>query len=305
MNLNQFNYLLTIHKCGSITKAAQKLFVSAPSISNAIRHLEDELNCILLLRHHQGVSFTEQGEEAIRIISNIEKELEQLKQLSSYQDATLSGTIKLGSTLQINHSLILPTMLRIKETYPQIKIIPSGSDSQTILRMVAQNSLDLGVILFTNADDSLFLREFKRNNLQFSELIHDEMCFVVRKEHPLASSGTATLKDILNYPYYTYCNAFNPKMEEMLLTCNPNLEVIQLDDRELLRNMLLYSDASTTMPLSSKPGTLKHFPGLTFLHLADFSYRCRIGWIHKQDSLSRIEKVVIAALQEESASLEI
>ena len=51
MNLNQFNYLLTIHKCGSITKAAQELFVSVPSISSAIRNLEDELGCTLLLRH--------------------------------------------------------------------------------------------------------------------------------------------------------------------------------------------------------------------------------------------------------------
>ena len=304
MNLNQFTYLLTIHQCGSITKAAQELFVSVPSISSAIKNLEDELGCTLLLRHRNGVTFTEQGEEAVRLLAEVETRLEQLKKLAYYQDTTLTGQIKLGGTPHLNHSLVLPMLLHVHENYPGLKITPVDGDSPNILRMVAQGSLDLGVILFCNIDDGPFLREIRRNHLQFEELMQDEMCFVVSKEHPLAATDTVTLQEILDYPYYTYHNALNDQTLDLFLSYNPELDVVQLDDRDLLRHMLLYSDASTLMPLASSEGTIEHFPGLTFLHITDFPYRCQIGWIHNQEPLSRIEKVVIAALQQEAELLQ-
>ncbi len=303
MNLNQFNYLLTIHKCGSITKAAQELFVSVPSISSAIRNLEDELGCTLLLRHRHGVTFTEQGEEAVRLLTEVEERLAALNQLAYYQDTTLTGQIKLGATPHLNHSLVLPMLVRIHDDYPDLKITPVDGDSPSILRMIAQGSLDLGVILFCNIDEGPFLREIHRHHLQFDELLLDEMCFVVRKEHPLAKKDSVSLKEILNYPYYTYRKALNDKTLDIFLSYNPELDVLQLDDRDLLRHMLLFSDASTLMPLSSRDGTFEHFPGLTFLHIADFEYKCRIGWLHNQDPLTRAEKVVIAALQEEANAL--
>ena len=195
-------------------------------------------------------------------------------------------------------------LLRVHENYPDLKITPVDSDSPNILRMVAQGSLDLGVILFCNIDDGPFLREIRRNHLQFQALMQDEMCFVVSREHPLAANNTVTLQDILSYPYYTYHNALNDQTLDLFLSYNPELDVVQLDDRDLLRHMLLYSNASTLMPLASSEGTIEHFPGLTFLHITDFPYRCQIGWIHNQEPLSRIEKVVIAALQQEAELLQ-
>ena len=146
MNLNQFQYLLAIHKCGSITKAAQELFVSVPSISSAIKNLEDELGCTLLLRHRHGVTFTEQGEEAVRLLAEVEERLEALGKLAYYQDTNLTGQIKLGGTPHLNHSLVLPMLVRIRDSYPELKITPVDGDSPSILRMVAQGSLDLAIL---------------------------------------------------------------------------------------------------------------------------------------------------------------
>lgn len=302
MNLNQFQYLLAIYKCGSITKAAQELFVSVPSISSAIRNLEDELGCILLIRHRQGVTFTEQGEEAVRLLREVDERLVQLSQLAYYQDTTLTGHIKLGGTPHLNHALVLPMLVRLHERYPELKITPIDGDSQSILRMIAQGSLDLGVILFCNIDEATFLREIHRNHLHFEELTQDEMGFVVRQGHPLATSNTVSLQDILQYPYYTYHHALNDPTMDLFLSYNPELEVVQLDDRDLLRHMLLYSNASTLMPFISSEGTMEHYPGLTVLHIADFSYHCRIGWLHRNEPLSRIEKAVIATLEEETTN---
>ncbi len=298
MNLNQFNYLLTIHKCGSITKAAQELFVSVPSISSAIRNLEDELGCTLLLRHRHGVTFTEQGEEAVRLLTEVEARLDALQQLAYFDESVLIGHIKLGSTPHYSHQLVLPTLVQVHERYPSLRITPIDGDSPTILSMVAQGALNIGIILYCSMDNAPFLREIRRNHLQSDLLMEDEMCFVVRNEHPLASRKSVTIGEMLQYPYYTYHKALNNATLELFLTYNPDLEILQFDDRDLLRHMLLFSDASSMMPRSSMIGMQEHYPGLTFLHISDLDYRCRVSWVHNAEPLTRSEKAVIDVLTE-------
>ena len=63
MTFQQLSYLVEISKCGSINKAAQKLFLSQSGISIAIRELEEELGITLFLRTNRGVTFTPEGRE--------------------------------------------------------------------------------------------------------------------------------------------------------------------------------------------------------------------------------------------------
>ena len=109
MNLNQVRYLLMIHETGSIRQAADNLFISAPSISTAIKNLEDELGYPLLLRHHNGVSFTEEGEEAILLMKELEDIINKLHHL--HQDMSIAGEVTIGVSLHVKASLFLPTLL--------------------------------------------------------------------------------------------------------------------------------------------------------------------------------------------------
>ena len=61
MRLNQFEYLLALQRHGNFSRAAEELYVTQPSISVAIRELEEELGYALLLRSKKGVSFTAEG----------------------------------------------------------------------------------------------------------------------------------------------------------------------------------------------------------------------------------------------------
>ena len=63
MNFQQLNYVVEISKCGSINKAANKLFLSQSGISTAIRELEEELGIQFFVRSNRGVEFTPDGRE--------------------------------------------------------------------------------------------------------------------------------------------------------------------------------------------------------------------------------------------------
>lgn len=65
MTLQQLKYLVTVAECRNITEAAEKLFISQPSLSAAIHNLESEMGVTAFVRSNKGVSITREGEELL------------------------------------------------------------------------------------------------------------------------------------------------------------------------------------------------------------------------------------------------
>lgn len=300
MTLNQLHYLLTIHECGSITKAAQELFVSAPSISTAIKNLEEELGCTLILRHRNGVSFTEQGEKAVEVAQSIEKSIDVLHHLKEMKDQTLYGQIRFGSAFSCNYSFSIPLMIYMTSVYPNVHISIAEDSTPNIIERIAQKSLDLGLIVVANIDEEYCFREIRRHHLQYTKILDDELVFLVRKDHPLTQRSSIGFADILSYPYFVSGESDYAVQNKFFQSYNPACRPVHINDPVTLRSVLLQSDGCTPMPLSNVKGTLKQVPGMTYLSADDFVFQCQIGWVHGEESLSLIEKVIIAELQFEA-----
>lgn len=301
MNLNQIQYLLAIHKYGSITKAAQHLFVSAPSVSNAIKHLEEELNCTLLMRHYTGVHFTDEGLEAVQLMEEINERVQKLYHLQQDQDFSLAGEINVGVSLHAKAALFLPTYLKLKKEYPAITLNISDATSRDILKAILQGSLDLGIIHYTNIDSARFIDTIERNHLNFTPLSVGKMCFVVREGHPLTTYSHLTTKDVLQYPLLNYDKTdFTKAHYKFFQSYEPNCKIVQLSDRDLYRDLQHNSNAVITMPSSNAASKIKQFSGLSFLHVADFDCHYTIGWLHNSDPLTPAENAVTEALEQKA-----
>lgn len=304
MNLNQIHYLLAIHQCGSITQAAENLFVSAPSVSIAIKNLEEELDCPLLLRHHNGVTFTDEGEEAVRLMQEIDQNLRKLHHLRQETDTLIGGELTVGVSLHTKAALLLPVMLQLKKQYPALSVISDDEKSWEILHAVAQGKRDLGIIHYTNLDSDDFIQTIRRNDLTFQPLFAGEMRFVVRENHPLTKLDRISMKDVLQYPFiYYYQTDFTKAHQKAFQSYAPEASIRQITDRDLFRDMQHNSDAVTAMPSINEISNVRQFSGLVFLHISDFDYRYTIGWLHSADPLSRIEKIVTRALEQEACAL--
>ena len=79
MNTDQMAYLIDIAKTGSINTTAKRLFSSQQAISESIKRLENELNCVLLLRSKKGVALTEDGKYVLQQVSNMYEQYEELQ----------------------------------------------------------------------------------------------------------------------------------------------------------------------------------------------------------------------------------
>ena len=99
VNIELYRVFYTVAKCGSLTKAADELFISQPAVSQAIKQLESQLGTSLFNRTHRGMELSVQGgklifkqvEEALALLDAAENKLIELK-------TTASGTIRVGAT---------------------------------------------------------------------------------------------------------------------------------------------------------------------------------------------------------------
>lgn len=151
MDVRQLRYFVSIVDFGSLGKAAEKLFVAQPSLSQQMGRLEDELGVPLLLRSNHGVTPTAEGDALYRHARLVLKQMEQLKQEVMKGAGAESGTVALGLPTTMASVLAVPLFERIQDRYPGIRLQLFETMSGYLNELLANGRLDLG-ILFRESD---------------------------------------------------------------------------------------------------------------------------------------------------------
>lgn len=151
MDVRQLRYFVSIVDYGSLGKAAEKLFVAQPSLSQQMARLEEDLGVPLLLRSNQGVSPTSEGKALYRHARLILRQMEQLKQEVTRGGGAESGTVAVGLPTTMASVLAVPLFERVQETYPGIRLQLFESMSGYLNELLANGRLDLA-ILFRGSD---------------------------------------------------------------------------------------------------------------------------------------------------------
>ena len=195
MNIDLNLYLLfhTVAKLGSITKAAEELYVSQPAITQNIKTLEHQLGATLFIRTKKGVTLTEEAkvlynyiDEGVTYIKNGEAKFQELMNL---QD----GTLKIGASTTVTQHVLLPYLEKFTTLYPNvnvsitnhltsdlIKLLRNGTVDLLILNLPTTEHGDLEIIPFMEVHDilavgeklkSLSLKEQQLKDLQKKDFI--------------------------------------------------------------------------------------------------------------------------------------
>jgi LysR family nitrogen assimilation transcriptional regulator len=151
MDVRQLRYFVSIVDFGSLGKAAEKLFVSQPSLSQQMARLEDELGVPLLLRSNHGVTPTAEGDALYRHARTILRQMEQLKQEVTKGAGAESGTVAIGMPTTMASVLAVPLLERIQDRYPGIRVQFFETMSGYLNELMVNGRLDLG-ILFRESD---------------------------------------------------------------------------------------------------------------------------------------------------------
>ena len=186
MELRQLEYFQMASRLKNITRAAERLNVSQPNITVAIKKLEAELGIQLFDRSQKQLSLTPEGtiflnriELALRNIQDAVLEVNDYKQLQK-------GTIKIGIPSMIGAYLFPRIFSSFQHLYPHLDICLYEEGSMTIREQLERDELDFGIVILSDASSSLQLLPMARN----------QIVACVPEEHPLARKNSININDI-------------------------------------------------------------------------------------------------------------
>ena len=234
MRLTQLQYFMAVYEHQNITKAAEKLHISQPSITIALKELENEYHVNLFHRINKKMYLTEEGHIFYRYASAILKNVQDLD--NSMQDLTGNrNMIKLGMPLQIG-AFLLPLLCKdFKTAYPKINLSLVECGAMDIVDKLLREELDIAVACI----------EAQSTVLDLIPLFETEICFCVHKSHPLASRSSISFEESCTYSVtmvpegaYTYKRIWSvadkkgvhPKVELYSLQLYTILNLIRLAD---------------------------------------------------------------------------
>lgn len=190
MKLTQLYYFQTICKYQNITRAAAELHISQPSLSNAIKELENEFGVPLFFRLSKGLALTDEGRV---LLAETDKLLQQAEHLASSMNAlkTVGQTIRLGVPPMLA-ALIFPQLLQaFHAAYPDVSLQMVENGSLTNRNLVLDGVLDAAIISAHMAPQPSF---------GCCDLCRLEICFYVAAGHPLAQKTSVRPEDTDGIP---------------------------------------------------------------------------------------------------------
>ena len=285
MTFQQLTYVVEISKCGSINKAAQKLFLSQSGISTAVRELEEELGIQFFIRSNRGVEFTQEGKEFLSYAVSL---LEQKQRIESlYGEArNFSAPVRFSVSTQrypFTEDAFLRMLRRTTDNRYVFSIREAGMDA--VIDDVYDHRADIGVIFLTELTEKIIRRLLDARDLDFHEIAAVSPCIYVRKGHPLANRDEVTEEDLAGLPYVSFEHnqgvGSDYSEEYQLLSMKKPPRRISVNNRATMMNVLAATDAYTTGSgllvegITSQAVVTMPLAGKTCI---------RIGWIRPRNS---------------------
>jgi len=201
MNLQQFRFVQEAARRNlNLTEAAKVLHTSQPGVSKAIIELEEELGIDIFARHGKRLKrVTEPGQEALKSIEIILREVGNLRRIGQQYSAQDSGTLSIATTHTQARYVLPPAVARLREAYPKVHVSLHQATPAEVARMVLEEVADIGMATEALADYADLV------TLPCYEWQH---VLIVLKAHPLAQKKRLTLEDLADVPLITYHPAF-------------------------------------------------------------------------------------------------
>lgn len=186
MKLLQLKYFQTVCRYESITKAAEKLFVSQPTISFCIKELEDEFGVKLFHRKHNRLQLTVEGQFFYEKVQYILQSVDSLERQMQEMCANRNH-IKIAVPAMISTFLFPQMFDAFTKQYPGVQLEMLETGSLQTRKLVDSNSVDLGITILDSAVN---------DDYNILPLVTTELVFCVNKNHPLAGANAVSFKQL-------------------------------------------------------------------------------------------------------------
>lgn len=285
MTLQQLKYIEAVARCKNISKAAEEVFISQPSLTAAIHQLEEEMNVQIFSRTNKGVEITKEGELFLGYARQV---LEQ----ADLMESRFKGKSELSPVFSVScqhYSFAINAMVDVIKEFGGDKYNFTLRETQTfeIIEDVSRLKSEIGILYKSSKNEEVINKLLKKYDLEFVEIFTTTPYVFISNKNPLAKKEKVTPEDLSDYPYLIFEQGEHNSFyfaEEPYPAIDIN-KTILVRDRATLFNLLIGLNGYTV----SSGVISKELNGESIISVPfDYDEHMRIGYIVKKgNALSR------------------
>ncbi len=239
MTLQQLTYAIAIAETGSMNKAAERLYLAQPSLTNSVKELENELGITIFNRSGRGVTLTADGTEFITYARQVIAQYDSLLERFGKGD---NAKKRFGVSTQ-HYSFATKAFVDLVSSFDtsQYEFAIRETKTMNVIADVASLRSELGILYLSDFNRKAITKLLNSHNLEFHGLINCNAYVYLWIEHPLAKEKSISFEQLEPYP----CLAFEQGddstffLAEEILSTNEYPRMIKATDRATMLNLMV------------------------------------------------------------------
>ena len=245
MTLQQLRYVVAVAESGTISDAAKKLFISQPSLTNAIKDLENEMQITVFNRTNKGIVISNKGDEFLAYARQVLEQADLLEE----KFLNIKKQSPIFSVSTQHYSFAVNAFVDVIRAFGGNQYDFTLRETQTyeIIEDVSRLKSEVGVLYTSAKNEEVISKLIRQNGLVFDKLFIAKPHVFISAKHPLADHEAISLEELEGYPYLSFeqgdYNSFYFS-EEILRTIDHDKN-IKVRDRATLFNLAVGLDGYT------------------------------------------------------------
>ena len=239
MTLQQLRYITMVAEKGTISEAAKELFISQPSLTNAIRELEQEMQVTIFHRTNKGVTITAEGDEFLAYARQI------LDQVGLMQERYLNvneRNPRFSVSCQ-HYSFAVKAFVDMVQKFDVSEYEFAIRETKTadVISDVSTMKSEVGVLYLSDFNRKALLKLLHSANLEFHHLIDCQAYVYLWKNHPLANEKSISYSQLAKYPCLSFEQGDKSSfyLSEEILSTNEYSRTVKASDRATMLNLMV------------------------------------------------------------------
>ncbi|MET3557879.1 DNA-binding transcriptional LysR family regulator [Streptococcus rupicaprae] len=245
MRIQQLQYVIKIVETGSMNEAAKQLFITQPSLSNAVRDLENEMGIEIFHRNPKGITLTKDGMEFLAYARQVVEQADLL--LERYKSPGIQR--ELFSVSSQHYAFVVNAFVSLlkKSDMTQYELFLRETRTWEIIDDVKNFRSEIGVLFLNSYNRDVLTKMLEDSHLTYTSLFTAKPHIFVSKTNPLAGRDKVSLEDLEDFPYLSYDQGIHNSFyfSEEIMSTEHHKKSIIVSDRATLFNLLIGLDGYT------------------------------------------------------------
>jgi DNA-binding transcriptional LysR family regulator len=194
MNLNHLRAFVTVADCLSFSRAAERLHVSQPALSNQIRLLEEDLDARLFVRNRRSVNLTAAGKDILEEAEHVLVAVDELRQRVRSATSGERGTLRMGFVASATAKVVPMLTLALRKELPDVALKLKNIATTSQIDMLRRRALDIGIVRMPLGEP----------DISVLPVYSEPFAIVISRLHPLCSRTSLSVRDLAQEDFIGY-----------------------------------------------------------------------------------------------------